>query len=27
MDFIKELRSYGGFKLRRTGFPQIFSVP
>jgi len=27
MDLLKELRSYGSFKLKRTSFPRIFSVP
>jgi len=27
VDLLKGLRSYGGFKLRGTGFPQIFSAP
>ena len=27
LDLLKGLRSYGGFKLRGSGFPQIFSAP
>jgi len=27
LDLLKGLWSYGGFKLRRSGFPQIFSAP
>ena len=27
LDLLKGLRSYGGFKLRGSGFPQIFSTP
>ena len=27
LDLLKGLRSYGGFKLRVSGFPQIFSAP
>jgi len=27
LDLLKELWSYGGFKLRVSGFPQIFSAP
>ena len=27
LDLLKELWSYGGFKLRGSGFPQIFSAP
>ena len=27
LDLLNGLRSYGGFKLRGSGFPQIFSAP
>jgi len=27
LDFLEGLWSYGGFKLRGSGFPQIFSAP
>ena len=27
LDLLEALRSYGGFKLRMSGFPQIFSAP
>jgi len=27
LDMLEGLRSYGGFKLRESGFPQIFSAP
>ena len=27
LDFLKGLWSYGGFKLRGSGYPQIFSAP
>jgi len=27
LDLLKGLWSYGGFKLKRSGYPQIFSAP
>jgi len=27
LDLLKELQSYGGFKLTGSGYPQIFSAP